>query len=93
MITLLCCAVLSVNVAADSLRIPKNLPELPGVQKKNEVEVMPNAKPSTRPNMPVHRHDERAVVPIPNSASHMRSYQLPLEKPAPADSTKRKNSD
>ncbi len=52
---------------------------------------MPNAKPSLKPNMPVHQHDESRTIPMPNSGTRLHSFQVPQGKEEPLDSIRKKN--
>ncbi|MGA0555259.1 hypothetical protein ACO2Q8_01300 [Larkinella sp. VNQ87] len=72
------------------MRLPDKLPQLPQVPKDRQVQTMPNAKPSFRSNMPVHKHDESKVIPMPNSAADSETFQLKIEELLPKDSSQRK---
>ncbi|MFC5408866.1 hypothetical protein ACFPMF_06085 [Larkinella bovis] len=88
MVTLLYCLVVTFSIPADTIRSPKGAPKFPKPQS-----TMPNAKPSFRSDMPVHKPDEGVNVPMPNSAANFRTFQIPPVKPVPGDSTKRRNTD
>ncbi|RAJ99726.1 hypothetical protein LX87_01422 [Larkinella arboricola] len=90
MVTMLCYFLLSVSTPADTSRLPKNLPEITGIPEEKQVDVMPNAKPSFKPDMPVHKHDESKTIPMPNSGTRLRSMQLPQEGSISEDSTRQK---
>ena len=72
----------------DTLRLPEGGVTVP---EPKSLEVMPNAKPSVRSNMPVHKPDKNKTVPMPNSGAHLRSLQIPQEKLTPEDSTRQKS--